>query len=469
MSLKFEGGEVHALVGKNGAGKSTLVKILAGAVIPTKGKILINDKEVKLASPRDAHDKGIVTVHQELSLAPMLSVGENILLGRLPCKRGRVDWKELYLKAEAVLKKMNVDLDARQKVSELGVAQQQIVEIAKAMAFEPKALLLDEPTSALAHHETETLFSLIRDLANHGVIVIYITHRLQELKEIADKISVLRDGKLSGEMREHDSRALFKMMFGDVVQKKRPKDLKASSIERLRVSGLCRKGAYQDISFSLFEGEVLGIAGMLGSGRTELLKGIFGAEPFFQGKLVLGNHAVTKPTPEKMKGLRIAFTPENRKEEGLVQVLSIRANICLAAMKRIASLGFIQRKNETVVAKRFFDELQIKAGNVEHAVSSLSGGNQQKVVVGNWLATDPQVILFDEPTRGVDVNAKQQIFQVMWDLSRKNVSSIFVSSDLEELIETCHRILVMRKGRVVEQVLPQEITVDELFVRCMGE
>jgi len=473
MSIEFEAGKVHALIGKNGAGKSTLVKMLAGAIDPTRGKIVVQGKEVQLNSPKDAFDKGIATVHQELSLVPEMTVAENILLGRLPRRKGigkcLIDWPLAFEQARTVLDDMQVELDVKAKASELGVAQQQVVEIAKAMSFKPSALMLDEPTSALAHHETESLFRLVKQLAQKGVAIIYITHRLQELSLIADLVTVLRDGKYIGtiDMAEATNEKIVNMMFGEVVQKQRPQDLTAGTEPALEVKGLTQKGKFEDINFTLYKGEVLGIAGMLGSGRTELLKAVFGAEPFDSGEIIINGKTRTSVTPEIMKKLGVAFTPENRKEEGLIQLLSTRANMTLASLDRISAKGFTTKTRERTVVDKQVKKLDIKVADIEDEVSSLSGGNQQKVVVGNWLGTDPKVILFDEPTRGIDVQAKQQIFEVMWDLSKEGISSVFVSTELEELVEVCHRILIMKQGRIVGQIDPAEIQPDELFVMCM--
>ncbi|MBN2457112.1 MAG: sugar ABC transporter ATP-binding protein [Sedimentisphaerales bacterium] len=472
VSVKFEGGKVHALIGKNGAGKSTVVKILAGAVQPTTGRIIVDGREVKLSCPKDAFDKGIATVYQELSLVPQMTVAENILLGRLPRREGLrpvIDWPKVFSWAEAVLKSLHVELDVTVKAGELGMAQQQIVEIAKAMSFNPSALLLDEPTSALARHETESLFRLIRKLAEKNVAIIYITHRLGELTKIADVVTVLRDGHHIGtiSVAKATPEEIVHMMFGEVIPKERPAELKAGTRTVMEVKNLGKKGKFKDINFKLYNGEVLGIAGMLGSGRSELLRAIFGAEPFDAGEIKLAGIAVKHATPAIMKRLGIAFTPENRKEEGLVQLLSARANMVLASLGKIATSGFTTIKRERSVAKELIKRLDIQVFDIEQQVSSLSGGNQQKVVIGNWLNTNPRAILFDEPTRGIDVQAKQQIFQIMWNLSRRGVSSIFVSSELEELLEVCHRILVMKKGRIVDEVWPHTLSVEELFVLCM--
>ncbi len=472
VSLGFEGGKVHALIGKNGAGKSTLVKILAGSLAPTRGEIRVDGIPVPLRSPSDAFNRGIATVYQELSLVPGLSVAENILLGRMPKRRGPfIDWVAAYAQAEQTLVGMQVQLEVRQPVGGLSFAQQQMVEIAKAMSCNPSVLMLDEPTSALSRHETQSLFYLVRQLANTGVAIIYISHRLQELREIADRATVLRDGLHVGtvEMAETTSQEIIHLMFGETVQRERPTDLLAGREPLLEVRDLSREDHFQEIDLTLHEGEILGIAGMLGSGRTELLRAIFGAEPFDRGQIRVLGQRVRSVSPATMKELGVAFTPEDRKNDGLVQSHSIRSNLCLASMNQIATRGFITRAREQVVVNEQVRRLSIKIADSEQAVSSLSGGNQQKVVVGNWLSTRPRIILFDEPTRGIDVQAKQQIFQVMWDLSREGLGCIFVSSEVEELLQVCHRILIMQHGKIVDEVLPSATTPEGLIVQCMED
>lgn len=469
VSVAFAPGEVHALIGKNGAGKSTLVKILAGSVVPSRGRILCDGMPVELRSPQDAFDCGISMVYQELSLVPGLTVAENILLGRASKRRGLIDWAATYARAEEVLARLGVAIDVRGRAGDLGVAQQQLVEIAKAVSFDPTVLILDEPTSALATHETEQLFRVVKGLAGAGVAIIYISHRLQELSSIADRVTVLRDGRHIGTvaMRETSVAEIVQMMFGEIAQPERPADVQPGATPVLAVQGLSRRGAFADVSFTLYEGEILGIAGMLGAGRTELLRALFGADACDCGHIAIQGQRVAAPTPPKMKAQGLAFTPENRKEEALIQAHSIRANMCLASMGRIARRGYITRESEQAVVDSLVAQLEIKVADTEAPVSALSGGNQQKVVLGNWLGNRPRVILFDEPTRGVDVQAKQQIFEAIWGLSRRGIASLFVSTELEELIEVCHRILIMREGRITGQVRPAAISADELALRCM--
>ena len=475
VSVSFTGGKIHAIIGKNGAGKSTLVKLLAGAVQPTRGTILVNDEEVELRSPRDALRRGIIAVHQELSLVPELSVAENVLLGRLPRKRwfgtSVIDWRAVFGSAKVILSSLGIDIDVRLKAGRLGVAQQQVVEIAKAMSYNPSILILDEPTSALAQHETERLFELLRTLAARGVVLLYITHRLQELQRIADTVTVLRNGSLVGviDIAEASPAKIVQMMFGEIVQRTKPAGLVAREEPFMEVRNLSRRNAFRNVHFTVRRGEILGIAGLLGSGRTELLRALFGADPPDEGEIIIEGAMVRPSSPMEMKRLGIALTPENRKEQGLVLALSTRLNVCLSSLDRIATGGFLTRARERVVVEKSVRDLDIAVANPEAPVASLSGGNQQKVVVGKWLNIEPRLVLFDEPTRGIDLQAKQQMFQIIWDMSARGISSIVVSSELEELLDVCHRILIMRQGEIVGEVRPNEISLDQLFAACMEE
>ncbi|MEI6385450.1 MAG: sugar ABC transporter ATP-binding protein [Spirochaetota bacterium] len=470
VSIGFESGRVNALIGKNGSGKSTLVKIINGVYQPDVGSLDIDGENLGFASPADAFAEGIATVYQEMSLIPGLTVAENILIGRYETNGPFVDWKKTYAKAQGLLDEMGIELPLRDLVVNLNVWQCQVVEIVKAMSCRPKVILLDEPTSALAQHETQVLFKLIRELKKKDVIIIYITHRLQELWEIADTSTVLLDGKLTGrlEMASAQPRDILKLMFGDVEVKSRPADLLTSPETILDVRNFTRKPWFEDISFNLKKGEILGIAGMLGSGRTELLRSIFGADRADSGTVVLDGKTIASPSPTRMNKEGLAFTPEDRKTQGLVQTLSIKANLCHASLDKVAPGGFVDRNLERGFADRQVAALDIKTTDIELPMTSLSGGNQQKVVVGKWLNADPKVIFFDEPSRGIDVNAKQQIFQIIWEQSRRGISSVVVSSELEELIEVCHRIIIMRLGRFVGEVRPEDVTIEQLYSLCMG-
>jgi ABC-type sugar transport system ATPase subunit len=474
VSARFEGGSIHALIGKNGAGKSTFVRILAGAVRPTAGELLLNGRPISCASPREALHQGIATVHQELSLVPELTVAENIMLGRLPTRPGTggmlVNWKATHARAEQVLSALNVVLDVRRPARALGVAHQQIVEIARAMSYSPKVLLLDEPTSALAQGEAERLFSLLRDLASRGVIILYITHRLQEIPAIADTVTVLRNGRHAGTIpvREATPEQMARMMFGDVVRSHRPADITPGGELLLEVRGLTSPGKFSDVSFSVRAGEIVGIAGLLGSGRTELLRSIAGADPPVGGDVVLRGRRVRPDSPARMKSLGVVLAPENRKDEGLIQILSSRENLVLPALRRITRAGTTTRARERAAVAPLVRSLGIHMPDVDAPVSVLSGGNQQKIVLGKWLLAGASVILLDEPTRGIDVQAKQQVFDIVWSLSRQGIATLVVSSELEELPDLCHRILVMRHGAITGEVRAADITVDQLLARCLA-
>ena len=470
VSVSFDSGKVHALLGKNGSGKSTLVKCFAGVVTPTSGDMFLDEKKLHFNSPSEAYAKGLAVVYQEMSLVPGLTVTENIFLGRMPKKNGVIDWRTAHRMAADMLKRMKVDIDPKERVSRLSMWQCQVVEITKAMSYNPKVLMLDEPTSALAAHEVSSLFEAIRELKKQDVIIIYISHKLHEIPKIADTVTVLRDGLLIGSanISEIDDRGILHMMFGDVTIKQRPDDLRVQDETVLEVRHLTRTGKFEDVSFSLKKGEVLGIAGMLGSGRTELLKSIFGADPFTSGEIIVkGKKAPRRASPISMKKAGLGLTPENRKAEGLVLIHSINDNLCYASMDRLSNGWVESRKKRLDAAATQVRDLQIKVPDPKNSANSLSGGNQQKVVVGNWLNTQPEIMMYDEPSRGIDVSAKQQIFEIMWEQSRKGISTIFVSSELEELLEVCHRILIMRGGRITGEVSPDEINIESLYAMSM--
>lgn len=475
FSHTFLPSRIHALMGKNGSGKSTLVKMLSGVTQPTRGSMALGGSPVSFRTPQDAFEANIVTVHQELSLVPELSVIENIFLGRLPGTRTlgieRIDWAKARRQTEDLFARMGLAIDPRATISSLSVGQQQTVEIAKAMSFNPTLLLLDEPTSALATKEVEMLFGLLRTLKDQGVTMMYISHRMSELAEIADTVTVLRDGKHVGsiEMAASSLDTVVDMMFGDVARATRPP--RNTGIPKdnpiLQVKGLTRAPVFEDVSFDLRRGEVLGLAGMLGAGRTEVLRAIFGADPRDSGQIILDGKPVRTPTPGAMVDLGLGYTPENRKEFGLVQDHAIHNNLSMASLTKLAPHGIITKAVEAPGVAKQIEQLHIKVDSAAHPVSSLSGGNQQKVVIGNWLNTDPKVMFFDEPSRGVDVHAKQQIFQIIWEQASAGLSSIFVSTELEEMLEVCDRILVMKEGRLLGELDPSTTKLTELYTACM--
>ncbi|MCC8140891.1 MAG: sugar ABC transporter ATP-binding protein [Lachnospiraceae bacterium] len=472
VTVPSASGKVNGLLGKNGSGKSTLVKCFSGAITPTEGSFSLDGEELHFSNPQQSYAKGFATVYQEMSLVPSLSVTENIFLGRLPKKGALIDWGKAYHMAKEILDRIGVDINPKERVSRLSMWQCQVVEIAKAMSFNPKVLMLDEPTSSLANNEVECLFDVIRELKKQDIIIIYISHKLHEIPEITDTITVLRDGKFIGTINTEGTthKEIVDMMFGDVAIRSRPEDIKAGEKTVLEVKHLSRKNKFEDVSFELKEGEVLGIAGMLGAGRTELLKSIFGADPYDSGEIYVKGEKVKKKTsPIVMKSYGLGLTPEDRKSEGLILKHSIKDNLCYASMDKTSHGWLEDKKLRNQAADKQVEELEIKIPDINAAVSSLSGGNQQKVVVGNWLNTQPAIMMYDEPSRGIDVNAKQQIFEIMWEQSKRGVSTIFVSSELEELLEVCNRILIMKGGRITGEISPDDINVNDLYALSMGE
>lgn len=472
VSVSFESGTVNAFVGKNGSGKSTLLKIFAGAVDQTKGRVEMNGEVLDIKTPADAQRNGIATVYQELSLANNLSVMENIFLGRLPMRNGLVDWNETEKQAQAVLDELNLkSIKPTDIVGHLPQGKRQMVEIAKAMSFNPKVIQLDEPTSSLAREETESLFEVIRYLKTKDVIIIYVTHKLHELWKVCDTCTVLRDGHLIGkvDLKEADNAEVLSMMFGDVQIRTIPEDLKVGERVVLKVENLSNGKKFHNISFELHEGEILGIAGMLGSGRTELLSSIFGADKHDSGTITLNDEVIDHPTPEIMTKKGLGMIQEDRQRQGITKQHSIKQNITRACIYKLGKGFLVDEKLEAELADKQVRDLQIKIASVHDLITTLSGGNMQKVVVGNWLNTEPKVMFLDEPSRGIDVNAKQQIFEIMWDMSRNGIPSVVVSTELEELIEICHRILIMKDGEFIGEVYPKDLTAETLYSLCMGE
>lgn len=474
INVSFESGKINALLGKNGSGKSTLSKILSGAESATSGSIYLDNKELQFKSPIDAAKHGIVMVYQETSLVPTLSVMENIFLGRLPRKNRFVDWKTVKQKSIELMERMDLHIDPKIPVKHLPMWQRQVIEICKALSNEPKVLILDEPTSALAKNEVQKLFNAIRKIKENDVIIIYITHKLAEIYEIADTVTVLRDSKFIGQkdIKEINNELLIRMLFGDIEIRKRPDDCIPSDKVVMEVKELSRNGWFENISFKLFKGEVLGIAGMLGSGRTELLNAIFGSGAYDSGSVIVNGKEYHKRNPRIMKAAGIGLTPEDRKTKGLILIHSIESNLCYAGMKHTTTNGWLEsRAKRRQIAEKQVEALQIKLSSIYAKASSMSGGNQQKVVVGNWMNANTEILLYDEPTRGIDVNAKQQIFEIIWEQARQGNSAIFVSSEIEEVLSVCNRILVMRNGRIIDELNSERIantSPGELYSLCMG-
>lgn len=465
-------GKVHILLGENGAGKSTLMKILSGAYQKTAGRILLEGADIEIKSPGHAQALGISIIYQELNLVPYLSAGENIFLGREPTKiPGVVDFGELYGKAQMLLDGLGVEINAKTPVAELGIAQQQMVEVAKALSLDARILIMDEPTSSLTEQEIGQLFAAIRKLRDKGVAIVYISHRMEELFEIGDRVTVLRDGRYVGTHKLSDisKDELVQMMVGRQLTQQYPKRSANIGEEVLRVENLAVKGKLNNISFSLRKGEVLGIAGLLGSGRTELARAIFGLERIASGSIHVKKKMRKIRSPQKAIDLGIGFLTEDRKMQGLVMLLSVKENISLPSVARLSRFGVMNTAEETEAAQRFVNDLRIKTPSLEQKVMFLSGGNQQKVVLSKWLCSHAEILIFDEPTRGVDVGAKVEIYELMNELTAKGVGIIMISSELPEILGMSDRILVMAQGTIAGQFLSAEANQEKILHCALGE
>jgi ribose transport system ATP-binding protein len=476
VTFALDSGEVRALLGKNGAGKSTLIKVLSGAVTPDSGQIIIDGKPVVMHSTRDPFEFGIYTVYQEMSLIPAMSVAENIMLGRWQQKRflgvlPGIDFASIRKIARASLEQLEVDLDLNRPVSQLSIAEQQIVEIAKALSFNPRVFVLDEPTSSLAAHEVDVLHAIVRKLAAQGRAVIYVTHRLQEVWRVADTITVLRDGRSvdTFPVGEATLERITQLMIGFHWKRAERERQVNNGAVKLAVHNLTRAGVLHDISFDVHAGEVVGIAGLLGSGRTELLRAIFGRDPIDSGTITVDGKTVTNPSPGVMKTYGVGLTPEDRKRQGLILSASVQNNMTLASLDRLSQNGILKRGEEKSLAQRMVDLIAIKTPGLQVRAGTLSGGNQQKVVIGNWLNTEPAVLMMDEPTRGIDIQAKEQIFELVRSLAAQGLAVLFVSSELEEILDVCDRILVMVGGRITREVYAADIDLETLLGLAMEE
>jgi len=472
VDLTLHAGDVHMLLGENGAGKSTLMKILAGAYRKDAGEIQLNGQPVEIVSPRDARDLGIRVIYQELNLVPHLSVAENIFLGELPTHGfpGFVDWRALHDRTAALLVDLGLTLDPRAPVGRLGLAQRQMVEIAKALASPGTSILvMDEPTSALTSREVTQLFALIERLTARGVSIVYITHRLDEVFRIGRRITVMRDGRhvTTRPIDQVTVPELVRLMANRDLSDHFPKVRAERGAELLRVEGLQVRGVLSDISFSLHAGEVLGISGLLGAGRTELARVIAGADRFDQGRLLVDGRDVRFRSPADAIARGIGLLPEDRKAQGLVPGLTVARNIALPHGRRLAPLGVLSRRCEADMAAPISDELRVKATPTQ-AVRLLSGGNQQKVVLGKWLAGAGRVFIFDEPTRGVDVGAKVEIYNLMNRLTARGAGILMISSELPELLGMSDRILVMHRGRIHAELSAAEATEERVLSAALG-
>ena len=459
-------GEVRALVGENGAGKSTLMKILNGNYKKDSGAILIDGKEVEITDPQVADANGITIIFQELNLVDELSIAENIFAGRL-CQKGKlVNWKELNEKAKVLLNRISFDVDPRKLVGSLTVAEKQMVEIAKALSRNSRIILMDEPSATLTKKELDALFQIIRDLKKSGIAVIYISHRMEEIFEICESVTVMRDGQIIGTrpIGEVTSDELVEMMVGREVESAYPKHSAQIGEEILRVENLCRKDRKQNVSFKLHRGEVLGIAGLVGAGRTEIMRAIFGIDYINSMDVYISGKKVKITNPATAKKHGIAFLTEDRKVEGLTLDFSVKSNVVAANLGSITTGGvFTNKKLENKIADEYIAKTHIKTPHRNQKVGNLSGGNQQKVVVSKWLNTNPDILIMDEPTRGIDVGAKREIYEIINDLVAQGKAIILISSELPEVLGMSDRVLVMKDDAIVAELTGDKINAVEVM------
>ena len=472
VSFDLKRGEVHILLGENGAGKSTLMKVLTGVYHPEKGEIFLNGKEVRFETPRDAQLMRIAIIFQEFNLAPNLTVAQNIYLGREPLKRGGlIDRQKLNRDARAILDFLKADIDPSARVEALGVAHQQLVEVAKALSIDSEILIMDEPTATLSEKEINTLFDTIRSLQSRGVSIIYISHRLQEVKLIGNRITVLRDGRTVGTRDAANAELddLIRMMVGREIKRRRIREKNtARDGFALEVSHLSQGKLLKDISLNVRRGEIVGLAGLVGSGRTELAQAVYGVTRRDAGEVSICGKPVANPTPMKCIRQKMGFISESRKEYGLALNLPIRVNITHAGLRTIFPSGIVDVKKERKIAEEFRKKLRMATPDVERDVKALSGGTQQKVVLAKWLSTDSEFLVFDEPTRGIDVGAKEEIHNMIVDLAERGVGILMISSDLPEVLTLSDRIYVMREGRIVREIDHEGVMQEEVIAYATG-
>ena len=465
-------GRLNALLGENGAGKSTLMNILSGVFTPDSGAIYLNGHSITFRSPREAQQAGISTIYQELKLVPELSVAENIYLGRLPLNRfGLVDYPKMYARTQSLLTTLGLDVDPHTRVARLQIGAQQVVEIAKAISYDAQVIIMDEPTSALSQREVESLFAVIRQLKEQGVGIIYITHKLDELKQIADDVTIFRDGNFIAE-RPYDAAAvddMVRLMVGrEISDLKRVPPALASDVLEVQSLSLAHPERADDyivrnVSFCLRRGEILGLYGVMGAGRTELLQSIFGLHAKATGEVSVAGRPVVIRSPADAIRAGIVLAPEDRKVEGLVLGMNVAENVSLPCLKRVTQFGVLRFGRERKLARSYVDRLHIKTPSLRECVRNLSGGNQQKVVISKWLAAEPKVLLLDEPTRGIDLNAKREMHGLIDELTHSGLGIVMASSDLPEILAIADRILVLADGAIAAEFARGEATEETLL------
>ncbi|MGD9155939.1 MAG: sugar ABC transporter ATP-binding protein [Bacillota bacterium] len=472
VDIKVKWGEVHALVGENGAGKSTLMKVLLGMYQPDSGEIVFKGKVVNISSPKVALDLGISMIHQEISLVPQRTVAENIWIGREPTMKGigLLNWAELFRKTEELLNSLNIEINPRSMVSNLSIAEMQMVEIARAISYETDLIIMDEPTSALTEDEVRKLFAIIRSLKQKGMGIIFISHKLDEIFKIADCVTALRDGQYidTKSCSDLDTQTLITMMVGRELTNIFPKKQVAIGDIVMEIKGLTKKGVFEDISFNLKRGEILGMAGLMGAGRTEVVRAIFGIDKIDSGEIIINKERVKINNPKQAINYGLGMVTEDRKLFGLVLCRSVKENISLANMDEFCNFGFINKSKEITACLEMIRLLSIKTPTYKQTVSSLSGGNQQKIILANWLQTKPKILILDEPTRGIDVGAKFEIHKIMTQLVEEGMSIIMISSEMPEILGMSDRIIVMHEGHIKGKFDSDETSQEKILACALG-
>jgi len=471
VSFKVARGEVRVVVGENGAGKSTLMKIISGVYKKDEGEIFFEGRPMQFHSVEKALQMGISMIHQEFNLLPQRNVGQNIFLGREPLKTSflrSVDHEAIYIRSKELLDYLGMEIDPRTPVRNLGIAQQQMIEVAKALCFESKVLIMDEPTATLTRRETAKLFEVIKKLKNEGVSIIYISHRLEEIKQIGDTITILRDGRVISDLEANGASIddIIRLMVGRQITNQYERRYFSKGEEVLRTEDLSAR-RFSNVSLSLHRGEIVGLYGLVGAGRTELAKSLFGFESIEKGSIYVYGSRINKMHTGKAVKLRIGFVPEDRKQEGVAIEMPVRHNIVHAVLSSLFRHWIISTKIEVEVATRYIEELKIRTPSVNKLVKFLSGGNQQKVVVAKWMCADCEILIFDEPTRGIDVGAKADIYSIMSSLIEKGKAILMISSDMMELIGMCDRIYTMKDGMITAEFPREEATQERILAACI--
>jgi rhamnose transport system ATP-binding protein len=472
VDFEVRTGEVHALIGENGAGKSTLVKLMTGVHTPTEGEMFYREEPVDFRSPQDSQNIGIAAIHQEAIMFPELSIAENVFLGH-PIRKGKLgflDWPEMHRRTQELMENLELTLDPKRTILSLSTAERHMVEILKALSHNAEIVIMDEPTSALSLREVDELFEIIRRLRDDGKAIVFISHKFDEIRAISDTFTVLRDGRFigSGSLEEHGDDEIVRMMVGRSLDQLFPKSEAPIGAPLLQVNGLSSLGTFRDVSFTLHAGEILGFFGLIGAGRSEVMRGIFGIDPTTSGTVTIGDAEIAHPTPKEMMARGVALVPEDRQTEGAILDMTIQHNATLPSLAQIAPQGILRPAEEERLTDDYCRRMEVRATSWDQLVGQLSGGNQQKVVLAKWLATEPRILIVDEPTKGIDVATKAAVHQFMSDLAEQEIGVLLVSSELPEILGMSDRIIVMHEGLVTGEFSRDEANSENIMSAATG-